>query len=426
MSSFTDSDKVKILYNKYLGVSTTKRGSTISQEPGAVAVPRIIPSLQIFSQTIPSIAPSLSACTKDASFSQVQVPSGNIAERWVSNAYPWIVYYKNVQLSIQQFQTSYSGNFSGNYSGGTFNNVNLLSNTIPFNYDPLLSYNVLVNLFTASGVSTTFNVVSDDTSNPWSYDNSSGYITFYGLNTYTYLSYGNPIMSFWRYEGTYGLTGGPTGPTGFNGTVGSTGPTGFNGTVGSTGPTGPYGNVNTISYYTTVTGAYSISTPPQITFINVGSLDVTDSVLFSIEVCIRNKYSNGSSTDGNGETVFNLHCAGNMEVFPSSFVNSPSGYLYLTNGINGISNNISYAPVVDAYYTSRPLWCYNMLNEDNIANYFSMSTTRSGSTSVLKFNIQSLPFSSTSNYIIYIEIQLIGLGVLSRTSISSQNFNTNL
>ena len=57
-SSITDSQKTEILYKKILGVATTKPTSILGAEPGTSALPTVIPSLQVFSQNIPSVAPS--------------------------------------------------------------------------------------------------------------------------------------------------------------------------------------------------------------------------------------------------------------------------------------------------------------------------------------------------------------------------------
>ena len=183
--------KLEILYNKKLGIATSIDGGTIQQQPPDNALPKIYPNLQIFTKPIPVTAPT--DLVLDTSFTQTQTPS-KTSYRYYSTAYPWIVKYVDVQLKTEQYQKSYNGKI---YS------VNLLSNTIPFNYDPLLSYNISVSLYNSSGTSLT-NFVSDNSTVSWNYDSDAGYITFYGSTLSTYLAY-NPVMTFWRYEGGVGF-----------------------------------------------------------------------------------------------------------------------------------------------------------------------------------------------------------------------------
>ena len=115
---------------------------------------------------------------------------------------------------------------------------NKLAQAIPFNYDPTGGYSMTVYVD---------NIPQH--SNLWYFDGSSGYLTFFSSIGSTY----NPTISFWRYDGTYGLVTGSTGSTGSTGPQGSTGnqgnqgsigPQGFKGYDGSTGDqgsTGPQG-----------------------------------------------------------------------------------------------------------------------------------------------------------------------------------------
>ena len=57
MSSISDSQKIELLYKKLLGVGNTKPTGIVSVEPGTSALPTVIPSLQVFSQDIPTSAP---------------------------------------------------------------------------------------------------------------------------------------------------------------------------------------------------------------------------------------------------------------------------------------------------------------------------------------------------------------------------------
>ena len=58
MSSISNASKTEILYNKNLGAVTAVPNGTIAQQPGVNASAKIIPQLQIFNQSIPSVAPT--------------------------------------------------------------------------------------------------------------------------------------------------------------------------------------------------------------------------------------------------------------------------------------------------------------------------------------------------------------------------------
>ena len=214
MSSITDTLKTKILYNKNLGVATNNPDLDFASLPSASAYAKIFSGIQILSNKIPAEAPG--DLVKDASFSQIIDPQNAAVtcERHYSEKYPWIVRYTNYQLTTSQYRLSYHGDFTGNHP---LKGVNLISQTIPFNYDPKGSYGILVYLYSNSSFS---KVNNDDTNMPWNYDKDAGYITFYGgtTNNNTYLGK-NPIMTFWRYEGTVGFDSFNTDIV--NGTTGS-------------------------------------------------------------------------------------------------------------------------------------------------------------------------------------------------------------
>jgi hypothetical protein len=227
----SDAQKIEILYNKSFGVATSLPSAQLTQLPSANANIKIIPDLQIYSQKIPATAPSDMI---DVSWNQVIDPSGALlkGKKSYSSTYPWIVKYENFQLTELQYRRGYSGKI--NNVG-----VNFLSQTIPFNYDPVGSYEITVNAF--KGV-VPGNFPQDSTTLPWYYDKDAGFITFYGSdadrNTYLLKP---PLMTFWRYEGEFGLGNGSgsmgvTGPTGVAGPAG--GPTGPMGATGADGPTG--------------------------------------------------------------------------------------------------------------------------------------------------------------------------------------------
>ena len=280
---FKDSEKLEILFNKSFGVSTTLPGVDISQMPSVNAGDKIIPASQIFTQEIPPLAPvpdnPLVTFSEDQVHDLVQdllfIPpaiyparAGLTCTRWYSTSRPWIVKYENLQLNVVQPQRS----FSGNFDKGQGVIVNLLAHTIPFNFDPNLNYGVSVHAYDSESAGFVL-FPSDNQAMPWYYDNDAGFITFYGnRNSYLVAPYNDlvtdgyteyqttdipPLMTFWRYEGDFGLSSsgtgatgeaGPTGEKGDKGDTGDMGPTGFTGYTGYVGEKGDMGPTGYIGY----------------------------------------------------------------------------------------------------------------------------------------------------------------------------------
>ena len=243
-TTISNDQKIEIIYNKGVGVPTSLPGRTISQMPSESARPRIIPGLQIFSQEIPKTAPT-DLEDFDPHLSQTVNPSGLTFSRQRSKKYSWIVKYTNLQLSVEQTKSCYNGRI--NPIG-----ENLLSNAIPFNYDSAKSYDVTVKVYNSKYI----DIPQEGSILSWNFDNDAGFLTFYcadATTADTFLDV-NPVMTFWRYEGTFGLDG-TTGATGSIGATGQIGPTGtFGGlTVGVGGISDIngstiYPNINTIIF----------------------------------------------------------------------------------------------------------------------------------------------------------------------------------
>ena len=257
MPAITDSEKIEVLFNKSFGIATTLPTANISAVSQDSAAEKIIPASQIYTQEIPSVAPT--DYLPDGSFNwplsinptgaeELIQKSGSpdtravlTPKKYKSTAYPWIVKYENFQLLTEQDQVSYSGKISPD------NNV--LAHTIPFNQDRGGSYGIKVMAYDASA-SCFLQFQRDDPTLSWNYDKDAGFITFYGDRT-KYLGKIdasnkpiNPIMTFWRYEGNFGLgtsNAGATGAAGATGLQGAAGATGLQGIAGPTGIAGVAG-----------------------------------------------------------------------------------------------------------------------------------------------------------------------------------------
>ena len=64
----SDTQKVELLFKKYSGAVDAYVGVAVGGEPPVSARPRIIPSLQLFSQDIPATAPLAGDLTTDGTF----------------------------------------------------------------------------------------------------------------------------------------------------------------------------------------------------------------------------------------------------------------------------------------------------------------------------------------------------------------------
>ena len=254
--------KVEILFNKSFGIATTAPGFSIGAQQQNNASDKVIPKITIFTQEIPATAPTV--LQEDNSFNRPMYPDGagdsvinyepGQCRRYTSIQYPYIAKYENFQLTYQMKKQSYHGKYD---FGGVRGIENLLSQTIPFNYDVVTdTYAVHVKPYVANpnGIGYFETMAADGDDLCWYYDNDAGFITFYGAtDTYLGQSYNgggfiNPVMDFWRYEGTLGLLG-STGSAGEGG--GAMGATGDKGEIGPTGERGERGEAG----YASLTGA---------------------------------------------------------------------------------------------------------------------------------------------------------------------------
>ena len=176
----SDSQKITLLYKKNFGVTDTQGTAAVSQE-SITSRARIIPSIQIFQQPIPTALPT--DFTRDFSFTKGQ--------RWTSASYPHIVKYINVTLKHINLYESYW------FTDATLANpdLNILTSAIPASYGAGF-YQTIV--YDSAG-----NPLGAAGTYPWVFDVDGGVLKFF-----TNLIAGNapPTISFYRYEGTFGLS----------------------------------------------------------------------------------------------------------------------------------------------------------------------------------------------------------------------------
>jgi|LauGreDrversion2_2_1035103.scaffolds.fasta_scaffold72237_1 hypothetical protein len=181
-------DTAEYLFKKSLGIVNSKVGTNYVAEAAGVARPKVIASLQVMNQDIPTTAPTnLASATITAS-------KGPVTKQ-VSTAYPYLAKYT---ATLQDVITPYTSYRYDNPAAG----LNLLTNSIPSNYDPAGGYGIT--LTTTDGGSPI--IAANDSNYPWVFDTDAGYL-YFTLNTFP-SGYGSPVITFWRYEGTFGAGGG--------------------------------------------------------------------------------------------------------------------------------------------------------------------------------------------------------------------------
>lgn len=204
MSAF---EKTDFLFKKTLGyVSSNGTNSGFGGENPGAAKPKIIPSLQIYSQSIPTTAPSDYPTGTNYSATIAATSNFNIGYKYTSTSYPYIVKYV-LQLSQVDPNTSNIRYTSYRYADPS-KYTNYLDNAIPGNYDitgKTYEINVYVSSTNAINNPTTTAISASSTSYPWVLDTDAGYL-YFTSNNWIPSSLGNPWIVFYRYEGAVGLT----------------------------------------------------------------------------------------------------------------------------------------------------------------------------------------------------------------------------
>jgi len=193
-SLMTKDVRLDILYKKYLGLTDTQPNNQTPTAETGMYRPAVIPSLQMYSQAIPSVAPV--DFIIDSTFSPANgIPSSNSTSRYTSILYPHIAQYNYLKL----LDATGSG-LGTSFVYSTTRTLNLLINALPSNYDTATN-SYVISVYDNNG-----NLISsNDSTNPWVFDTDSGVLIFtnYAYNPSYRLSF-VPSISFYRYEGNYG------------------------------------------------------------------------------------------------------------------------------------------------------------------------------------------------------------------------------
>lgn len=207
---------IDLLFKKYLGVTESNTNTSFSQEAAGNSRPLVFANSQLFSQPIPLKAPSgpnevgpsssqpfltNTDLPVDLLFTGYVQPNGTIGISdqspslgtvYTSNTYPWIQFIQNLRLS--PVVSGFSYRF---VNPGVPGNINLLSNLIPFNYDPV-NNSYTTYLYTSFGSYYGSTLVNQQF---YVIDTDAGYLIF-PKNDW---ANGSPLISFYRYNGAIGI-----------------------------------------------------------------------------------------------------------------------------------------------------------------------------------------------------------------------------
>jgi len=212
-SKITDISTSDLIFKKFLGNAGAYPGASYALEVGN-ARPNVFSSLQIFSQSIPLVAPTdfvitsyLWGSLSNGSYTSITSTTTNtspandlinIGQIFTSTSYPYIQKIVGLHLSPITLGTSYR------FADPTKSIINYLNQTIPNNTDVktgTYSYTLNSSNGFIYGSSTNISFPSNSTPN-WFIDTDVGYLYF--PNNDWNQSH-NPVISFYRYNGSIGL-----------------------------------------------------------------------------------------------------------------------------------------------------------------------------------------------------------------------------
>jgi len=175
-----------ILLKKFIGVAETNKLLTYNNEIKTFSRTNIINS-QIYGQTIPSIAPNANINNITKNFTKDSTNDSTYS--YTSKDYNWIQYIKQLPLTTTTIISSKSVYYNA-----------LLKHSIPFNYDSIYN-SYQYTLTTSKGLYNNSNIIANSN---YIIDHDSGYLTFIN-GDWDETLYGSPIISFYRYNGTFGI-----------------------------------------------------------------------------------------------------------------------------------------------------------------------------------------------------------------------------
>lgn len=214
-TGFSNDEKTNLLFKRSQYKPSTLNTRPFYTEPNRPAGPIVLPE-QIWRDPIPEVAPpDLVALTDSSLDDNGKVMKGSLAGKTSGNVRRYIkvpltmfigtdgAAYEAPNSSLSHPSGFADGVTAGDMGvSGSFNRVT--QDTIPFNYDPLGSYEF--NLFRGNEIEISFGT------GEWLVDSRPGALTFYQYDDISadVSEFNPPLLSFYRYVGVKGL---PTGVT---------------------------------------------------------------------------------------------------------------------------------------------------------------------------------------------------------------------
>ena len=187
------------LFKKNLGIVDSQPGVSYKDESSGNAKTKLFSS-QLFSQTVPLNVPTdftspIQYVNANGTLSNVNNSLGMVQ---TSISYPYIQKVTSLKLTAVVNINTYRFN-----DPSTSGNINLLQNSIPFNYNPNLSNSYTYTLFAEKGNPYSLSVSNPIATSKYIIDTDAGYLYIVGGDWVS--TFGTCFVTFYRYNGTMGI-----------------------------------------------------------------------------------------------------------------------------------------------------------------------------------------------------------------------------
>ena len=187
------------LFKKNLGIVDSQPGVSYKDESSGNAKTKLFSS-QLFSQTVPLNVPTdftsqIQYVNANGTLSNVDNSLGMVQ---TSISYPYIQKVTSLKLTAVVNINTYRFN-----DPSTSGNINLLQNSIPFNYNPNLSNSYTYTLFAEKGNPYSLSVNNPIATSKYIIDTDAGYLYIVGGDWVS--TFGTCFVTFYRYNGTMGI-----------------------------------------------------------------------------------------------------------------------------------------------------------------------------------------------------------------------------
>lgn len=201
-STFSNREKTELLFKNLLGKPSTDTTRKFFQEPSRPSRPAVIANTQLWSDVIPSTAPSdLVSLTESSLGDDGNIIKGNLYGK-TSSTNQFIKRYIKIPLNmiIGTNNLAYEADIDP-----VNNNTKVLQDSIPFNFDISGSYEIKIYKNSSYDINEP-QIPFGPSGGEWLIDNTGGVLTFYDYEILTGVDEFNPpLISFYRYIGAKGV-----------------------------------------------------------------------------------------------------------------------------------------------------------------------------------------------------------------------------